>query len=414
MEKLVMFAAKWRRNKFIMVVKRTLESIFPFVWIGCIAKIIQLSFFSKEGYFNELFNISEWLPHFNAYSYSFQSLAAMTFGIVAVLAAYQSAKMTARLYKGDASMAGLTGIVSFMLLSAQYIKAPFFQVNFNAFGYDRLLIGLIVGVTVGWIFAKFGGAKIDEMEEGLSAQFFRSFKPILIALVLSFLLNKLLIYIDYLIPENLSSVFGSLGQSDSILATLGYSLLTTLCSWLGIGVEAPKLEPNTQNISYALSHSLNQTMPHPFDCYTLYSGYALIAGLGLTLAFILVSKQNSERKVAKMNVVPALFNSSQSLMVGIPLILNPLYLIPLLLVPILNMFLAAIAIAIHLVPTGVYPIPAGTVSLFIPFMQTNCHWLTIVLVLALLVIDVFCFIPFVRLSNKIDDRVKELEGVEHA
>lgn len=378
------------------------------------AKIIQQSFFSKEGYFNELFSISKWLPHFNAYAYSFESLAMMTFGIVAILAAYQAARISARQKNADHSMAGLTGIVAFLLFSAQYVKAPFFHVNFNVFGYDRLFVGLLTGLVVGRIFAKFGRQVADGDGDGYTERFFLSFRPILISIVLAFLLNKLWIYIVYLVPGNVvMDALDKLSQSNSIFEAMGYSVLTTLCSWFGLSVTAGKIEPNAENLRYALTHSLNNGMPNPFDGFSLYSGYALFVGLGLTIALLLVSKRSDHRMVAKLNLIPALFNSNQSLMTGIPLLLNPLYLIPLLVIPIINMFLAAVAIAIHLIPTSVYPIPTGVIGIFIPFMATNCHWLTFLVSGVIIAVDVMLFIPFVRLSEKVDQRVAELEALAH-
>lgn len=410
MEKVVYLVARWRRNAFVRVVQETLESIFPFVFIGTLAKVIQVSFFSKEGYFNEIFSISSWLPHFSAYTYSFQNLAMMTIGIVAILAAYQAARIRARQRQADHPMAGLTAIVSFLLLSAQYIKAPYFHVDLNVFGYARLIVGLLVGIAVGNIFVWCGRYFQEDTRDGFSDAFFSSFKPILISIILAFLLNKLCIWIGYSISEDkIHDVITQLSQSNSMLETFGYSVLTVLSKWCGLNIEVNKVSPNMDNLKYVFQHSIQQTMPHPFDGYTLYNGYAILMGLGLTIAILLVSRNSDHQKVAKLNLIPALFNSNQALFAGIPLVLNPLYFIPLLIVPLLNMLIAAGAIAIHLIPTSVYPIPTGTLSLFIPFMATNCHWMTVVVSVIIVVIDVFIFIPFVRLSERIDRQVKKLE-----
>lgn len=410
MNRLVLLAARWRHSSFIQVVKGTLETIFPFVFIGSVAKIIQTSFFSKSGYFNELFSISKWLPHFRAYTYSFQSLYMMTMGVVAILAAYQAARIRARQRQADHPMAGLTAIVSFLLLSAQYVKAPFFHVNFNVFGYDRLLVGLLVGIVVGNIFVWCGRQLGEGERDGFSDKFFSSFKPILLSILLAFLLNKLWIWIIYLVPGDVvHDAIDKLSQSNSIFETFGYSLLTIFFGWCGLSIETGKIAPDTENLKYVFQHSVHQTLPNPFDGYTLYNGYALLMGLGLTIAILIYSHRSDHRKVAKLNLLPALFNSNQSLFTGIPLLLNPLYLVPLLIVPIINMFIAAFAISIHLIPSSVYPIPTGTPSLFVPFMATDCSWLTIVVGIIIVVFDVFLFIPFIRLSEKIDQQVRKLE-----
>lgn len=58
-------------------------------------------------------------------------------------------------------------------------------------------------------------------------------------------------------------------------------------------------------------------------------------------------------------------------MVGIPVLLNLVYLIPFLLAPMVNMGIAAVALAIRLMPAAVYPVPDGTPSLLYAFIGTG-------------------------------------------
>ena len=44
-------------------------------------------------------------------------------------------------------------------------------------------------------------------------------------------------------------------------------------------------------------------------------------------------------------------------MVGVPVLLNLVYLVPFLLAPMVNMGIAAIALALRLMPAAVYPVP---------------------------------------------------------
>ena len=51
--------------------------------------------------------------------------------------------------------------------------------------------------------------------------------------------------------------------------------------------------------------------------------------------------------------------------------LNLVYLVPFLLAPMVNMGIAAVALAIHLMPAAVYPVPDGTPSLLYAFIGTG-------------------------------------------
>jgi hypothetical protein len=94
-------------------------------------------------------------------------------------------------------------------------------------------------------------------------------------------------------------------------------------------------------------------------------------------------------------------------MVGIPVLLNLVYLVPFLLAPMINMGIAAVALAIHLMPAAVYPVPDGTPSLLFAFIGTGGSLRALAVSLLCFAVDIVIFIPFVRLSNKVQHGLKE-------
>ena len=104
-----------------------------------------------------------------------------------------------------------------------------------------------------------------------------------------------------------------------------------------------------------------------FTLTNLYHSYGLVAGVGsilaLLVALLLTSTSYKTRKISLLSVFPSLFNNGAPLMVGVPVLLNLVYLVPFLLAPMVNMGIAAIALALRLMPAAVYPVPDGTPSL---------------------------------------------------
>ena len=93
--------------------------------------------------------------------------------------------------------------------------------------------------------------------------------------------------------------------------------------------------------------------------------------------------------------------------------INLVYLVPFLLAPIINMGIAAVALAIHLMPAAVYPVPDGTPSLLFAFIGTGGSLRALAVSLLCFAVDIVIFIPFVRLSNKVQHGLKEEgEGIE--
>lgn len=404
-EKLVHWLVKWWQHPFIKIAEKTFHTIFPFVLIGSFSHIIQIACFSKEGYFNQLFAISTWLPHFSAWRYSFASLSMVTYGIVALLVAYQMAYLHS---DKQNSIAGLTGLVSFMLISAQYYKSPTFTVKFDVFNYDHLFFALIVGYSVGKIFDYFEHHQHKRYPSD-EEKFYRLFRPVLCCIFLAFILNKLWILAMYFLPNDWSQQL--MNVLNSHVGTFGmmiYASITTLCSWLGIGIGIDNYAPNRANLAYALNHHSATNYPHPYDAYT-WNGYMILATLGLSIALVLVAQKHQHRMIGGYSLLTTMFNSNAPLYVGMPLIFNPLYLLPLLIVPLINIGLASLGIWIGFIKSSVYPIPQMVISLFVPFMETAGSWQAFVWSCVILFVDVCCYIPIVHLSEKVDIALKEWE-----
>ncbi len=82
--------------------------------------------------------------------------------------------------------------------------------------------------------------------------------------------------------------------------------------------------------------------------------------LALIVAILLTSNGSYMHCVAQWTALPTLFNFNYAAMIGLPVVFNPLFLIPFVFLPIVNILLASLAIAIHLIPSTPYPVLQGT------------------------------------------------------
>ena len=122
----------------------------------------------------------------------------------------------------------------------------------------------------------------------------------------------------------------------------------------------------------------------------------------LTIAIIITSQSQGQHQVARWTLLPTLFNSEYAAMIGLPIIMNPLFLLPILILPIVNILIATGAIAIHLIPPTPYPVLVGTPGPLISFVASNGNWWVLIFTLALFILDVWCFIPFVKIIDHFD------------
>lgn len=134
------------------------------------------------------------------------------------------------------------------------------------------------------------------------------------------------------------------------------------------------------------------------------------ASFALIIALLLFGRKKSLKKVAKISLIPGLFNVNEMLTFGIPIVLNPVFLIPFTLVPIVNLLLTYLA----------------TVTGFLPVVATEVEWTVPILLsgyiatgsvrgslfqVFLLVVGVGLYRPFVlRYERKISDKLKQNIG----
>ncbi|MGL4391190.1 MAG: PTS sugar transporter subunit IIC [Carnobacterium maltaromaticum] len=133
--------------------------------------------------------------------------------------------------------------------------------------------------------------------------------------------------------------------------------------------------------------------------------YGMIGGsgctLGLIIALLIIGKKGSaERNIAKISLVPGLFNINEPIIFGVPIVLNPTVLIPFIFIPVINII---IAYFVHMLGL-VHPIVAsgsGAEPIFLNvFMLSGGKVSPLILYGLLLVLDVLLWFPFAKIITK--------------
>src|SRR5699024_179521 len=85
-----------------------------------------------------------------------------------------------------------------------------------------------------------------------------------------------------------------------------------------------------------------EVMTKPF-----LNGVAFMGGAGnmlaLVVAVFIVSKRKDYRDICKIGLIPALFNISEPIMFGLPVVMNPILIIPMILTTLISLGLGALA-----------------------------------------------------------------------
>ena len=281
----------------------------------------------------------------------------------------------------------------------------------------NIILAIFVGYLVGQIF-RFSRASDDQIVDKDYIYQPKTVRPIFLSLILAIGLNLLLVIGDQAnVFQTIRKFTSTFTVTDNhLLSTFMMGLLNTFSAWIG---NNQVFTPNSiaedsfalENLTYAVSHHTTTGLPHLYTLTNLYHSYGMVAGIGsglaLLVALLLASTSYKDKKVSLLSVFPSLFNYGAPFMVGIPVLLNLVYLVPFLLAPMVNIGIAAVSLAIHLMPAAVYPVPDGTPSLLYAFIGTGGSLRALAISILCLGVDILIFIPFVRLSNKVQHGLKE-------
>lgn len=408
------------QKSFLSVVQETLVALFPFALIGSGAQMVLKTMFSDDGFFANIFYFGDWMPDwlYRGCQAALFAVNQVTISLFGLLVVYEAAKYTARRYHRDAQMAGMTGIITLLLVSFRYDKFSMAKAvsnfNWSLLGGQSLLLAFGIGYGIGQLYRWLAIPRDYQQNHQLISSDDRSFlaiRPLIVAATIAVAISFLLNFgsLNTLLRSGFDSLV-NVGENDNQLwLVILTKMLMAVVDWVGLGtantanimITGASFE---ENLNYALQHGSAWNVPHPLLGGSLYNSFANFGGhgalLALLVAILIAGRRQDYHRVARWTLIPTLFNSSFAAMVGIPVLMNPLLFLPAIFLPTLNMLIAALAITIHLIPATPYPVLVGTPGPLVSFIATNGNWWVLLFTIGLFILDVWIYLPFVRMLDQ--------------
>jgi lactose/cellobiose-specific phosphotransferase system IIC component len=120
----------------------------------------------------------------------------------------------------------------------------------------------------------------------------------------------------------------------------------------------------------------------------------------LLIALFLVSINHGARRLAKVSIVPGIFNINELILFGLPVILNPIFLIPFVLAPIALTLNSYFAVRFGYVPTPTIPLNWTTPPIIGGYISTGSISGSLLQCFNLL-LGTLIYAPFVIISDKV-------------
>lgn len=418
-KKLISLNLRIQKAFLYRVLQRTILTLFPFILIGSFSKTIQLIFFSKDGLFSNWTDVLSDSLYFQLDDI-FAAISTMTIGWISVIAAFAAAKYSAKHFKRDDQLAGITGSISLLIIAYSYSRKAPISFHSSVLGIRGLLFAVLLGAFIGYIFKitskEAKKSRFSAMSSSVLNRTFISIKSIFLVVVISVIISDLVNVTFYSnLPETIITAVSNTTPSSNpwlnLLRTFGLGIYTIIMSFLGWSGPYSAIGTNysdansVANLNYALNHHTAWGAPNLFTSSSLYHSFATYGGTGATLALLIailwVSHDNDFLTVSRWSVIPSIFNINSALMSGIPVFFNIIFIIPFVLAPVVNMAIAAVALQLHLMPPAVYSVPIGTPGPLVAFLGTNGSWQALLFTVLTLFISVLIYIPFVKIAEQV-------------
>ncbi|WP_052303173.1 PTS transporter subunit EIIC [Carnobacterium sp. 17-4] len=366
------------------------------------------------------------IPNIGIFSEIGNSVYNATLGILAILIAFTTGSRLANSYDQDRIVGGYTGVVSFVTLlpatvMVTSVDGEIFEAGAiltqgltSATGMFLAIIASLLGVTILCKLITIEKLKIV-MPESVPSTIAKSFN-VLIPIFLTTFILALIEFIILLIfksdiPDLITQFFQAplVGSIQSLPGILLYVFLSNLLWAFGLhgtsilgSIGEPILLTSIQQNIDALKAGIElpNIVTKPFiDAFGWMGGGGNL--ICLVIAILIISKREDYRALTKVGLIPSLFNISEPMMFGLPVVFNPLLAIPLILVPSISISVAYLATNIGLIEKTSVMIPWTTPPILSSFLATGGDWKAVVLQILLIVIGTLIYMPFVQLTNKI-------------
>lgn len=431
---LVPVAEKLNGQRHICAVRDAFILTFPLTMAGSLMLLLNFVLLSPDGFIARIFKLGKIFPNLADYQQIFSPVLRGSTDILAILIVFIVARNLARTLKSDDLLTGLTAVSVYFIIYPDYVSINDTNHLMTKYmGAQGLFVAIIVGIVVAELMAAL--SKSDRLEikmpEQVPPAVARSFKVLLPIIITTVLFSIINFAIKKFAPGGLHELVYTLiqGPLTKLGNNVGSVIVFVLISqflWV-LGIHGPNTiaavrdtmfaEANNANLSYLAKGGDIWNAPFPVTWGGLNDAFANMGGsgatLGLIIAIFLFSKAQEQRSIAKLSFAPGLFNINESIIFGLPIVLNPIFIIPFILTPIVNVLIGYLSIVVFkIIPPVAYGVPWTTPGPLIPFLGTGGNnIMALILGFVCLAVSVLIYAPFVIAASKA--ALKENEKVEN-
>lgn len=394
--------SKLANQQMIRILRRGLLYLMPFVLIGSfVLALLNLPIPAYQSFMSYIFGEGWWEIGLLIYGGTLQIMAIIT--MITVSHAIASEKEFVK--SGEVSTAVLQAVA--LIVFIIWIKNSDGTVISTEYAGSSGMFGaIIISFLACNLYCFFYKLRdrirsknlISYYSSSLTREAFRTVTPALLT-VLTFCMAKVIL--DF-IGLNSSQILHTINEiwvpGQSFFSAVIVILITQIL-WL-FGVHGGNV---IMDAMPTVVSSVPSTMGEVIFNKEFFDTYVYLGGAGATsgllIALLLVGKNSSETRLAKISILPGIFNINEIMIFGLPIIFNPYFFAPFVLAPVFLCLTAWISVSVGLVPP-VTQVVTWTTPIFLSGYLSTGSFAGAVMQAVNLALAVVIYIPFVRLQEK--------------
>lgn len=339
-----------------------------------------------------------------------------SFAIFSLLVSFTIGYNLSKSYDSDPVSGGIISIAS--LLTIMTPAAEAWAIPYGWIGAQGLFVAIIVAIISVELFVRLRRnpklvIKMPENVPPAVAKSFASLFPLMIVISIFSLIKIATVAVGI---DNIHEAVFTAFQSPlaGIANTMGSAIFIVFLNQLlwFFGLHGSNiLEPVMQTL-YLPAIEANMAafqagleVPH-IVTKQFFDAFVHMGGSGTTIALIIAifiaSRRKHLKSLANLSLGPGLFNINETVIFGMPIVLNPVFIIPFVLGPVILTIVSYLAVSWGMVPKTIALIPWTTPPILGGYLATG-SWRGSVLQIVNLAIATFAYIPFIFMAEKLEE-----------
>lgn len=422
---LVPFAAKLNAQRHVAAVRDAFTLTFPLIMAGSIITLLNFAVLSPDGFIAKILHLGDLIPNLTDYQKIFSPVLYGSVNIMSILVVFLVAYKLAETKKADKLLTGISALSVFFIIYPTYVQTTEggSALTTTFLGAQGLFVALIVGLLVGEFLPLLSKTdrlkiKMPDMVPPAVSQSFSLLIPIILVSIGAAFLNY---FINMITPGGIQFLIYNVIQAplSSLGSSIGSILTFTVVQqflWV-LGIHGPNTlsalrtvmfaEQGITNLDFFNTHGTTWGQPFPITWGGINDAFGNTGGSGATLGlliaiFIFGRKHKQHMEIAKLSLAPGLFNINESIIFGLPIVMNPIYLIPFMLAPVVCNIIGYLCIAVfEIIPPIGLDVGWTTPGFLIPFLGSGgTNYLSLVIGVLCVAVSTLIYAPFVMAASK--------------